>query len=92
MVERITRIYEQFAWYGNPNNATDEYLREMNWPKHDSVNEFYMDIGTFFVEKNGLNLERYSVWDQLESGTANTIKSKLTTMLVLFAIFKNYIS
>lgn len=89
MVERWTRIYEQFAWYGNPNNATDPYLNEMNWPKHDSVKEFYMDIGTHFIERNGLNLERYAVWDRLTTaGTANKLKQNLTAIFTLvFIIF-----
>lgn len=33
MVERMTRIWEQFAWTGNPNNLSDEVLSEMYWPK-----------------------------------------------------------
>lgn len=81
MVERLTRIYEQFAWWGNPNNVTDEYLSEMNWPKHDSLSEYYMDIGTHFVEKHGLNLERYSIWDRLSTSNANTT----TISIALFA-------
>lgn len=82
IVERMTRIYEQFAWSGNPNNGTDIYLSEMNWPKHDSLNEYYMDIGTHFIEKNGLNLERYLVWDGLETGAANTIEFKMMTFFI----------
>lgn len=89
VVERMTRIYEQFAWYGSPNNASDEYLSEMNWSKHDSVNEFYLDIGTLFFEKNGLNLERYSVLDRLATGTGNAPKSTLTTMIFIFLIVQN---
>lgn len=86
MVERMTRIYEQFAWSGNPNNATDEYLSEMNWPKHDSLTETYMDIGTYFIEKHGLNLERYSVWDRLSTGGANTIRFNATTSIFVLGV------
>lgn len=90
MVERMTRIYEQFAWSGNPNNSTDEYLSEMNWPKHDSLTEIYMDIGTYCIEKHGLNLERYTVWDRLSTGNANAIHFKATTpIFVLSALMIN---
>jgi acetylcholinesterase len=67
MVERMTRMWEQFAYRGNPNNATDEYLRTMVWPKHDSINEYYLEIGTHMVEKHGLYLPRFVAWDQLSS-------------------------
>jgi acetylcholinesterase len=30
IVERMTRIWEQFAKYGNPNNPDDEFLADMN--------------------------------------------------------------
>lgn len=81
MVERLTRIWEQFAWTGNPNNPTDEYLSDMNWPKHDEANEYYLDIGTHLIEKNGLFLERYMVWDQLETDAANTLMLSLLMLL-----------
>lgn len=51
----------------NPNNANDDYLSAMVWPKHNAASENYLDIGTYFVEKNGLYLERYIIWDSLES-------------------------
>lgn len=50
----------------NPNSDTDEYLKEIFWPKHDLENEFYLDIGQHSVEKHGLNRDKYSVWDELE--------------------------
>lgn len=92
MVERMTRIYEQFAWTGNPNNVSDEYLSEMNWPKHDLSSEMYMDIGTFFIEKHGLNLERYSVWDKLVTGGANAIEFRVLPMLVLSVLFEKLLN
>jgi len=65
-VERLTRMWEQFATYGNPNNPDDEFLAEMNWPKYDMENEYFMDIGNHLVEKQGLYLERYNIWDNME--------------------------
>ncbi|CAG9811690.1 unnamed protein product [Chironomus riparius] len=67
MVERLTRIWEQFAKYGNPNNKTDEVLADLNWPKLDTVDEYFLDNGKNMVEKRGLYLERYHVWDDLEN-------------------------
>jgi len=88
MVERMTRIWEQFAWNGNPNNGTDEYLSEMIWPKHDAVNEYYLDIGVHLVEKNGLFLERYSVWDQLDTNSADRLTlSLLISLTCTLAVF-----
>jgi carboxylesterase type B len=67
MVERMTRIWEQFAKNGDPNNSTMDYLNEMVWPKYDTKNEYYLDIGTHLIEKQGLNLERFIVWDKVIS-------------------------
>lgn len=86
MVERLTRIWEQFIWNGNPNNGTDEYLKDMQWPKHDWDNEFYLDIGTHMVEKNGLLLERFAAWDRLSSGS-KMIKS-LSFILISSLLLK----
>ncbi len=38
----------------------------MIWPRHDNVNESYLDIGNHLVEKNGLYLERFTIWDNFE--------------------------
>lgn len=85
MVERMTRLWEQFATTGNPNNVTDEYLKGMIWPKHDAINEFYLEIGTHMVEKQGLLLERIAVWDKLNS---NGTKLSLNILLFIFILFK----
>ncbi|KAJ6640603.1 Esterase E4 [Pseudolycoriella hygida] len=70
IVERMSRIWEQFAWSGNPNNQTKEYLQDMIWPKHDDSTEWYLDIGKHLVEKNGLFLERFTVWDSFEKNVS----------------------
>lgn len=57
----------------NPNNATDEHLRFMVWPKHDSATESYLDIGNHLVEKNGLFLERFTVWDNFEVNSTDYV-------------------
>lgn len=57
--------------FSNPNNQTAEYLEYMVWPKHDDVSEWYLDIGNHLVEKNGLFLERFTVWDSFEQNFTN---------------------
>ncbi|XP_037024082.1 esterase FE4-like [Bradysia coprophila] len=60
MVERMTRMFEHFADNGNPNYNDSE----VHWPVHHNETEYYLDIGTHMVEKNGLYLERYTIWSQ----------------------------
>jgi len=69
VVERLTRMWEQFAWTGNPNNPADEYLEHMVWPIHNNATEWYLDIGNHLVEKNGLFLERFTIWDNFETNS-----------------------
>lgn len=66
VVERMTRMWEQFAWTGNPNNQSKEYLEDLVWPPNTDATEWYLDIGNHMVEKNGLFLERFTVWDNFE--------------------------
>lgn len=47
----------------NPNNKTDEFLQLMNWPAYSTETEFYLDIGNHLVEKKGMFLQRYGIWD-----------------------------
>ncbi|XP_070498764.1 uncharacterized protein [Chironomus tepperi] len=82
IVERVTRMWEQFAIHGNPNNPDDEFLAEMNWPKYDTENEYFLDIGNHLVEKQGLYLERYHVWDRMENGASSTILSFSIMVLI----------
>lgn len=103
MVQRMTRIWENFAQTGqvqvfdrfqhclsnnfdrSPNNPEDEYLSDLQWPRHDSDDEYYLEIGNNMVEKNGLFLERYSVWDQLES-SSSTSKISFIPLICLLVL------
>lgn len=53
-------ILKDFNSFSNPNYDTND----MSWPTHDNVSEYFMDIGTHMIEKNGLYLERYAIWNQ----------------------------
>jgi acetylcholinesterase len=87
MVERLTRMWEQFAKTGNPTNEDDEYLSDLKWPKHNDEDEYYLDIGVNMVEKQGLYLERYSVWDKLEVSTGNRVDVGKISIFLLIAVF-----
>lgn len=53
--------------FSNPNYDSSD----MSWPTHDNVSEFFMDIGTHMIEKNGLYLERYAIWNQNSAAMKN---------------------
>ena len=89
MVERMTRIWEQFEKYGKPNNLDDEYLADMNWPKHNLADEYFLDIGNNMIEKQGLYLERYHVWDSLENAAPNKLLYAYIFVTNLVIIFTN---
>ncbi|XP_037041115.1 esterase E4-like isoform X2 [Bradysia coprophila] len=78
VVERMTRIWEQFAWTGNPNKQNDEYLDDMLWPRYNSTTESYLEIGNHLVEKNGLFLERFTMWDNFEANSTTFRPSNST--------------
>lgn len=69
----------------NPTNSLDEYLSEVEWPQHDAVEEYYLEIGNNMVEKHGLFLERYVVWDRLES-SASTVQISAATLICLLVL------
>lgn len=56
----------------DPNNSTDPYLGEMKWNPFDWSKENYLGFGTHLIERNGLNLERYRVWDEIFSARNTT--------------------
>lgn len=42
---------------------------------HNESTEYYLDIGNNLIEKNGLLLERYAVWDSFESNSVSIMIS-----------------
>ncbi|KAM8704478.1 hypothetical protein ACLKA7_008999 [Drosophila subpalustris] len=65
-IERLTRMWTGFALNGNPNNAADEYLSDLKWPRYNSKNPEYLEIDENLTVKNGnINEERYKIWDRL---------------------------
>lgn len=87
MFHRICRI--KFNIHSNPNYDP----AELNWPKHDAINEYYMDIGRHMIEKHGLYLERYAVWDGLMMSTGGSsnltfLKSLMSLVFILLRYLK----
>lgn len=63
----------------------------MSWPTHKSSNEYYLEIGNNLVGKNGLNVERYKVWDELEVSSGTRISMALAVMLLSLYLAFNYV-
>lgn len=76
------RKLEVFLTNRNPNNDTDEVLKYIHWPKHDSEQEFYLEMGYHFTEKQGLALDRYAVWDELEKSFSLVLNSSFSLVLL----------
>lgn len=74
-----------FFFNRNPNNNSDEYLKDLYWHKHDDKNEYFMEIGNHFVEKQGLFLERFKVWENMEINAGEN--SKLPNFIVFITSF-----
>lgn len=64
--------------FRNPNNNADQFLQRMVWPKYSIETEFYLDIGTHLVEKKGMFLQRYGVWDNTIAEFANEMNLMTT--------------
>ncbi|XP_055854078.1 juvenile hormone esterase-like [Episyrphus balteatus] len=63
IVERLTRMWTQFAKTGNPNNSKDEYLKNLNWKPFNSDDENYLEIGDELVLDEQLFVRRMSIWE-----------------------------
>lgn len=80
----------------NPFDSDPNYnASELNWPRHNTTHEFYMDIGTHMIEKSGLFLDRYaiyaSVWEKFEysSSASVTITVAKILLFLLISLFIN---
>lgn len=57
----------------------------MSWPTHDNISEYFMDIGTHMIEKNGLYLERYAIWNTTSTGmrAENLVATVVLTLTII---------
>ncbi|KAH8346552.1 hypothetical protein KR084_004187 [Drosophila pseudotakahashii] len=66
MIELMTRMWFEFAQKGDPHNKNDEYLKNLNWPRYNSQEKGYLEIGTNLTAKTGgFFQDRYHIWDEL---------------------------
>ncbi|XP_022209986.2 juvenile hormone esterase [Drosophila obscura] len=66
MIERLTRMWWEFAAKGCPHNKNDEYLKDLHWPLYNDREKSYLEIDAQLTAKaGGFNLERYHIWDEL---------------------------
>ncbi|XP_065371731.1 juvenile hormone esterase-like [Calliphora vicina] len=66
IIERLTRFWFEFAKKGDPNNASDDYLKEVIWPLYSEDKKQYLEIGQSLNVKSNANLlERSQLWDRL---------------------------
>ncbi|XP_065371729.1 juvenile hormone esterase-like [Calliphora vicina] len=65
-IERLTRFWFEFAKNSDPNNASDNYLKEVEWPLYSQDKKQYLEIGqNLNVKFNGIFQERFQLWDRL---------------------------
>ncbi|KAM7362757.1 juvenile hormone esterase-like [Cochliomyia hominivorax] len=66
MIERLTRLWFEFALKSDPNNASDTYLKSIKWPLYTEDKKQYLEIGqNLSVKSNGVFSERFHFWDRL---------------------------
>ncbi|EDV93633.1 juvenile hormone esterase [Drosophila grimshawi] len=66
IIERLTRMWTEFARKGDPHNATDKYLCDLHWPLYNPDDRKYLEIDVNLSTKTGnINEERYRIWDNL---------------------------
>ncbi|XP_054081120.1 juvenile hormone esterase [Zeugodacus cucurbitae] len=66
VIENLTRMWSQFARTGDPNNATDEYLKDIKWPAYTNDKKPYLVIGNDLdVKEGGIFSQRFQIWDEL---------------------------
>uniref|UniRef100_A0A1I8P7C1 Carboxylic ester hydrolase n=1 Tax=Stomoxys calcitrans TaxID=35570 RepID=A0A1I8P7C1_STOCA len=65
-IERLTRMWYEFAKKSDPNQPMDEYLKNLKWPLYNDRKKPYLQIGNeLTVKQNGIFLERMKLWDRL---------------------------
>lgn len=66
IVERMTRIWANFAKSGQPISKEDENLfNNVTWEKFTLINPKYLEIDSNLSMKSNLNQKRMNLWDKL---------------------------
>ncbi|KAF2886687.1 hypothetical protein ILUMI_19486 [Ignelater luminosus] len=65
MVKKLTTLFSNFAYTGNPIPESNEALDNVNWIPFSNQNKEYLDIGQKLAMKSNLYEDRYAKWDEL---------------------------
>uniref|UniRef100_A0A1I8NSN8 Carboxylic ester hydrolase n=1 Tax=Stomoxys calcitrans TaxID=35570 RepID=A0A1I8NSN8_STOCA len=66
VIERLTRLWQEFAIKGDPNNPLDPFLKNLQWPLYDSSKKAYLEIGNELkIKQHGIYPKRMELWDCL---------------------------
>ncbi|CAH1107848.1 unnamed protein product [Psylliodes chrysocephalus] len=65
MVEKLTRLYANFAKTGNPTPVRSKILDNTLWEPYTPTERKYLDIGKQLVMKEKLLENRFQFWDKL---------------------------
>ncbi|KAM7360156.1 carboxylic ester hydrolase-like [Cochliomyia hominivorax] len=65
-IERLTRLFAEFAKKSDPKNCADDYIKSAKWPLYSEDKKEYLEIGQDFkVKSNGFYEERFQFWNKL---------------------------
>uniref|UniRef100_A0A1A9WY03 Carboxylic ester hydrolase n=1 Tax=Glossina brevipalpis TaxID=37001 RepID=A0A1A9WY03_9MUSC len=66
IIERLTRMWSEFAKKGNPNDSKDAHLKNIQWPIYTDTKKEYLEIGDNLIKKSGgVFIDRFQLWDSL---------------------------
>ncbi|KAJ8919907.1 hypothetical protein NQ315_006436 [Exocentrus adspersus] len=66
-VDRYVKLFTNFAKTRNPTPEEDKVLGNVQWPKVDKQNFYYLDIGEDVTVKTGLKKSTYGKWVQFSA-------------------------
>ncbi|XP_031354163.1 esterase E4-like isoform X2 [Photinus pyralis] len=65
MVKKLTTLYANFAYYGNPTPKESKKLDQVIWTPFTEQNKLYLDVGDRLTMKSDIFPERYAKWREL---------------------------
>ncbi|XP_022916348.2 juvenile hormone esterase-like [Onthophagus taurus] len=64
-IEKMTKLWANFAIHGNPIHEPCEKLDNVKWEKFSTKNQKFMDIGNKLAMSENLHEKRYKEWEKL---------------------------
>ncbi|XP_043269312.1 uncharacterized protein [Venturia canescens] len=81
-VERMTKIWANFAKTGEPIPRDDDKFANVTWSPFDVENKRYLEIGEELVMKTNLHADRMNEWERLFPLQPPTLQSESHTKIV----------